>query len=297
MRVGVVIRNAVLISALPLGLSAPGDAVARPAPCGPENRSPVSECVAFFELEVDDACNWQTTSDSLAPNFSDPDGHDLTCWSSPAGGAGLGSMPINVWCEDECGAEGATWCEPIIVPRDRTPAHMTVDRPDASVELGGTDAFGWWPLADLCEMNWTDNCTPDWRVLHGITEISSSDPDELIGGEPGAFSSASMFAEWHWLGLDLDANRVGRRVYDITYTTLDAYGNFADARCRVGVDLRLGPMVIGLGSAMVTGISGGYSAKIGLGAIAPPSSRLEPRPGATYRVELGHLGAARARAN
>ncbi len=203
--------------------------------CGPANHAPVPTCRAFFEQAVGDDCRWHLASRDLEPDFRDPDGDALVCRADPAEGDGLQIRPLNVWCDDACGAPGGR-CEPLVVPRDRTGPRIAVGRPRHTIHLADGPIDTWWFVHDICQITWTDNCTPVPGLRHGIVGITSSDPGEPVQGQPGLLSSAQgILADWYRFTLNLDQHRIGPRTYEITYAVVDADDNVSRAPCIVRV--------------------------------------------------------------
>ena len=116
---------------------------------------------------------------------------------------------------------------------DVTPPEVTVGTPVAAIELGQ----GWLELnvAEICGLQWADACTTGAQFLHGINELTPP-PGEVLAGAPGAWSSNGIYAEWHRVFVNIDADEVGPRDYGIHYAVLDAAQNWAFGDCilRIG---------------------------------------------------------------
>ena len=142
--------------------------------------------------------------------------------------------------DDDCDGEvdeadcqgGAVDCN-----RDLWPPVITVGQSGPDVAL--RDEPGWvrYSVAELCQMTWSDACTPDGAFIHGINELTSP-TGEVIVGEPGALRSDGIRTDWHSVDLNLDRNEVGAREYLIRYAVIDQAWNWAYAQCtiRVGED-------------------------------------------------------------
>lgn len=220
--------------ALFVGCSIALPAAAQGPPCGQNNQPPEPDCRDFFEIAVDSACNWHVENADLAPDFYDPEGHDLVCHASPDEGMGLDVRPLNVWCADGCGGDGGARCEPLVVPRDVDGPVVTVGRPQFAIQAG--DGWGdWTTVRTACDMSWTDNCTPSAAVQHGIVDITSSDPHEIVGGEPGHFLSDGIVTDWTRFVVNRDLGLTVPRTYTLRYALLDAYDQFSYVDCEISL--------------------------------------------------------------
>ena len=191
--------------------------------CGADNQAPVADCQPWFLQPVDSECNWTLDNDTLAGNFSDPDGDALQCTSMPESGHGLGVRPVIMWCGDECGNDAAHYCEPLIVPRDVDPPEVNIGTREFWFELGDAANQRWHYLPDLCDITWRDNCTQYSSVLTCIFEVESSDPDEAIDGPVGAYRSPGVWTDWHHFIVDLTSENARPRTYTFTWKAMDEF--------------------------------------------------------------------------
>ena len=115
---------------------------------------------------------------------------------------------------------------------DDVPPEITVGRPVVDFPLGN----GWLTttVAEACELSWVDTCTPAASAIHGINELESLS-GEIIGGEPGAWTSPGLTADWQRVNLDLDPGGAGPRAYRIRYAVIDHAWNWSYAECTLRV--------------------------------------------------------------
>ena len=207
----------------------------RGQPCQ-ANAPPAGQCAPFVEVELDDECEWQLVPDQMAEQFFDVDGGVLACAADVETGFGFHVRGSRIACEDECG-DGAE-CAIAVVPRDRRPPVIDVARPDGMAwALTDTWFRNWQFVADVCEISWLDACEAQPAILHGIIDVQSSDPNELITGGPGNFRGRGIGTDWYGFVLELDRNRGAvAREYVITYAAMDLSGNLATADCRFRVE-------------------------------------------------------------
>ena len=212
-----------------------GDDVVCPSTCA-GNRPPVVACAEALHVPVDDACGWRAEALALADTVSDPDGHRMICGDGPREGVGLAVVPAPISCTDECGAHSPHHCETPIVPRDETAPVVTVGRSLSSVPLADDWTYNWHNLVETCELTWTDNCTPSGVARIGIVGVESSDPAEVIDGEPGFFYSADIAVDWAGFMVNLDGHRAGPRTYTFDFTVGDGSGNWTAVECQFAVE-------------------------------------------------------------
>ena len=200
-----------------------------------DNLPPVLVCPDHIIVPAaPDACEWTFDSSFIDPAPVDPDGDEVTCTSDWTHRDGLSMLGVQIRCADPCGAEAAP-CSTLIVLRDVTPAEIDIATPIAELDAVTGGATDWLPVEALCGIALADNCTPTWAILRGLIDIASSDVDEVIEGGPGAFQSAGILADWHHVALNLDIGNAADKTYDLTFGTLDAYGNSSEATCRIRI--------------------------------------------------------------
>ena len=199
------------------------------------NEAPVAVCAPFVLVPADpDSCEWNLDSSMLGFGV-DPEGHDTACFAGHTSGAGLQMIQSGVRCADACGAVSAHECRTLLVPVDVTPATITVARPVVRLDAEPGGVLPWTRITELCEIDWSDNCTPSRAVQRGIINVTSSDPNEVIGGGMGGFRSQHFAADWHRVVMGLDLDGLESRRYEITWATLDAYLNFSMAHCAIEI--------------------------------------------------------------
>ena len=210
-------------------------------PANPEacagNEQPASQCPAFIEVDLDATCDWALSPPEVATHFDDPDNDVLSCSASPASGHGSGTRAGQLACADVCHATPSV-CSTTVVPRDRMPVQITVGQPlGATFELTDEWVSHWSHVDDICALSFADNCTKSYAVRHGIIDVRSSNPDEVIFGQPGAFRSPrGLVADWYGFRLNLDRNLgASPRTYTFTYAAVDEAGNLAEVPCVVEV--------------------------------------------------------------
>ena len=199
------------------------------------NRRPDAICHRYVEVPVDDACEWTASWGELDAGSTDPDGalgEAFTCAAGPVSGAGFAVVPTGGICRDTCGAVDR--CFSLVVPRDRTAPAVTADTPDVHIPLADGGGWNWTNIAAACGVQWTDNCHN--RVLQGIIDVESSNPNENMVGGPGFFWTSGMMADWAGAMFNLDSSTgVGARTYTFRYAILDLSGNLATVDCRVHI--------------------------------------------------------------
>ena len=127
---------------------------------------------------------------------------------------------------------GAAAAQPGCVEPDVVPPSVEVSRPVATYTL----ADGWveFTVAEACGLSWSDACTDNALMIHGINELGSLS-GEAIGGEPGAYASGGIRADWHTVSMNLDTNEVGPREYAIRYAVIDRMWNWTFVDCTLQV--------------------------------------------------------------
>ena len=162
------------------------------------------------------------------------DGTGTRCDAAPA-------VPREEQCkngqDDDCDGEtDEPACEDLGVDcsSDTAPPVVTVGQPEPELIL--RDGPGWEHLdvADICGLTWRDDCTADTGVVHGINALWSLS-GEAIFGQPGAYWSDGIAAEWHTIDLNLNRAEVGPRTYFIRYAVIDHAWNWAFADCTIHV--------------------------------------------------------------
>ena len=142
----------------------------------------------------------------------------------------------DILCQDACGAP-ANACRALLVPRDVTPPRLVVGQAVATVPMVPGATLDWETdgidIAEICEIAITDNCTPDIRVITGITAVTSSDNTEVIEGVPGYFRSDVIVVDWTRFMVDRDLDTTTPRSYAFTFAGMDAYSNHATVGCEV----------------------------------------------------------------
>ena len=215
-----------------------GDELVCPSVCA-ANTPPAVACPPFAHVPVDEMCGWQAADDGLVAGTSDAEGHRFTCafvnGDDTVEGAGLGVVPAAVECVDECGARPAHPCETAIVPCDELPPQVTVGRSVFSAELGDDWVYNWHQVIDACELVFEDNCSTHVALRLGIVGVRSSDPNEIIEGEPGLFVSDGIAVDWSGFMLNLDGRRAGPRIYTFDFAVGDEAGGWTEVECGVEV--------------------------------------------------------------
>ena len=199
------------------------------------NDPPVPACEEHVLVEVNEACEWNLDFEDVDAGSADPNGNPFVCWNSREHGEGLGIIEYGIDCRDGCGTHAHDACVGLVVPRDATPPAVAIGAPVNDVQLADEWVYNWTNIVHTCELSWTDNCSN--RMTHGIVGVTSSDPGEVIEGQPGFFSSGAMLADWAGAMFNLDAHGEGARgrTYTFTYGVSDEYGNHGEVDCAVRV--------------------------------------------------------------
>ena len=116
----------------------------------------------------------------------------------------------------------------VVAPRIR------VGTPTVTLRLTDGLSLPRYEVTELCEMTWEEGCTEDWRILHGINQLTSP-TGEVIDGEPGNYGNLGVLAGWTWIQFNLDRSQVGPRQYLIRYAVIDIAQNWAFADCLIDV--------------------------------------------------------------
>ena len=211
-----------------------GAEVVCPSVCE-NNTAPVPVCPHSVEVEVDDECSWQVLPEIVGVSADDAEGHRVDLYLGAPHPRGLGIVPVDVTAADECGLTSDHFCQVVVVPRDVTPPVVEQERAGVEIGLRNAWVYNWTPIREACGVTWVDNCTNQPTVRYGIVSIESNDPDEVIEGEPGAFFSGAMAADWYGLILDLDRNRAGERIYDVEFAIVDEFGHTTTTHCGITV--------------------------------------------------------------
>ena len=141
---------------------------------------------------------------------------------------------MHVVAEDRCGAVSDA-CTSLAVPRDRTPPAASVGRNLTIVPLADEWTYNWYDVTQHCALTVTDNCSFDPAITRGIVAITSDDPDEVIEGTPGRFTSGAMLADWAGLMFCLDRSRCPSRTYTVDYAFVDEGGQHTVIQCAFAV--------------------------------------------------------------
>ena len=198
------------------------------------NEAPEASCDDHLEIPVDEACEWTADVDVLAAGSSDPNGTPFLCTATAEHGEGLALTEVSIGCVDGCGADSDGVCNTLIVPRDEDGPIIDVGRPHHTLSLAPEWVYNWNDIATACEMSWTDNCSQN--SISGIIGVTSSNPEEVIEGNPGYLWSEHMLCDWAGCMFNLALDQgVGPRVYTAYYTVADEHGNHTYAQCELEI--------------------------------------------------------------
>ena len=199
-----------------------------------DNVAPESVCVDHVEIVVDEACKWTVGTADIDAGSNDPNGNPMVCSLDRAGGDGLGIIGVGMVCIDDCLARDHG-CLGMVVPRDETGPAVTVGQDTVTLELTDDWTYNWTNIAHSCEITATDNCSQN--VAQGIVAITSSDPGEELEGQPGAFQSDWMVADWAGASFNLATKTedARARTYTFTWAVADEHGNHTNSECRVAI--------------------------------------------------------------
>ena len=200
-----------------------------PADCV-DNDAPQTACVDYVEIAVDDECHWTVDVADIDDGSLDPNNHPMTCMLDRSGGDGLGVIGVGLTCFDGCFATDHG-CVGLVVPRDETSPEVNVGQGTVTLELTEEWTYNWVRIAHDCEITAVDNCSQS--VTQGIVGITSDDPAEEIEGQPGAFQSEWMVADWAGASFNLAGKTEDAhgRTYTFTWTVADEHGNHAAPPC------------------------------------------------------------------
>lgn len=194
------------------------------------------DCPDYFEVPLDETCHWTADSELLAAACTQPESEVLECNASVPSGVEYSIVGAWVACESVDGPMGSDFAG--LVPRDHIAAEIVVGRRQApAYVLRNEWVHNWSLIEDVCQLTWTDNCTPDYAIVHGIIDVRATDPNEEIQGQPGYFhGTGGMVADWYGFQLNLDRNLGARpRGYVFTFAAIDGSGNGTTAECAINV--------------------------------------------------------------
>ena len=124
---------------------------------------------------------------------------------------------------------------PVNCADDQAGPVVTVGRPVVTIRGRRGQRTMRYLLRDLCQMDWADDCDENPRLLHGINELTTDDPDEVIGGPQGAWQSNGITTTWHEILLNENLDEIGPRTYSFRYAVIDRANNWSFATCEVRV--------------------------------------------------------------
>ena len=200
-----------------------------------DNLPPAPHCPEILHVPLDESCDWATTPEILTDASSDPNGHRVQCDTHHLAGHGYQSRSVTSWCQDECGLHSERGCETLIVPEDRTPPTVAVGRDLSTFALADEWAANWHSVRSLCDISWTENCGHPSSIHRGILAVYSSDPNEVIEGQPGRFVSHGIVTDWSGFMVNLDGRHADPRVYMFDYVVGDESGNWTEVSCQVEI--------------------------------------------------------------
>ena len=204
-----------------------------PAECDP-NEEPVPVCQHAVEVTVDDDCKWSVEFDDIDGGSHDPNGNPFICSINITEGQGLWVQPVFALCQDGCGTHSHDACMSRVVPRDETGPVVTVANATHTISLRDEWTYNWVNVVEACGISWTDNCSQG--VTTGIVGITSSDPNENIQGQPGAFESEGTLADWAGAMFNLARDQgAAERTYSIEYAVVDEFGNHTTVGCAIEI--------------------------------------------------------------
>ena len=199
------------------------------------NTPPVPVCPEHIEVDVDEACTWAVPDEPAGVTFEDAENHRGWLRVSDRHGRDLSMIAVDVHVMDECAMPEEAGCQFLVVPRDHIPPVVEV-RPDAvQMELADTWVNNWTTVRNACQFIWDDNCSSATGIVHGIVNITPSDPNEVIEGNAGHYVSHGIAADWFGVMLNLNRNDMGTRSYDIEYAVGDEFHNFTTVHCTIEV--------------------------------------------------------------
>ena len=193
---------------------------------------PVPLCHARIEIPVDESCAWTVDTRQVDRGTLDPDGNPVRCTVTRDAGAGLGHQPIELQCEDACGHARDDGCESLIVPRDHTAPEVRVGRPRFITQLTPQWSYNWIPIRTACDISSDDNCGA--HQIRAVVDVRSSDPEEVIEGQPGYFWSDHVVVDWTGALFNRAMDRGARaRTYTFDFAVMDTSGNQSEVECQV----------------------------------------------------------------
>ena len=228
-------KSAAIGCGLLLAIALTGNANATSGGICNGNVLPTPTCPQWVEISVDDECKWDLACDDIPVQFDDPDGGELVCSVWPEGGTELWLREAWWVVEDACKIR--SWCSTIMVPRDTTGPTVTVGNPVVQLVLDSWDRPNWTNVLEACQLQFTDNCTPEYGILWGMVGIVPSEPTETMMGAPGYLWSGAggVLADWHNFGVCLNRERCGPRSYTLQLMAVDPAQNQTPAECRVEI--------------------------------------------------------------
>ena len=98
-----------------------------------------------------------------------------------------------------------------------------------TIEMADEWVYNWVNIVEACGISWTDNCSQS--IQTGIVAITTNEPNEVIEGQPGSFSSDQVVADWAGAMFCLDRSHCTDRTYTFTYAVVDETGNHTEVAC------------------------------------------------------------------
>ena len=124
---------------------------------------------------------------------------------------------------------------PIDCNADVTGPEITVGMPVVTIVGVHMPQEPRYNLAALCQMTWTDPCSYDELMLHGINELTTDHPTEVIGVPQGFWTSIGIDTTWHDVYINENLDEIGARTYTFKYAVIDASNNWSFALCDVRI--------------------------------------------------------------
>ena len=94
--------------------------------------------------------------------------------------------------------------------------------------------YNWTLIRDACALEWQDNCSHS--LATGIVDVRSDDPNEVIEGAPGHFTSDALITDWFGVSVCLDTRQCDAHTYEFDYAVVDEFDNWSTVTCRVRVE-------------------------------------------------------------
>ena len=204
--------------------------------CDEHNQHPVAICKPHVEIPVDEHCNWAIPHPEVFDDGSfDPDGDPIRFKVHPEHANGLQITAITLQVIDACGQDDA--CDSLAAPRDVSAPTMMVAIPEPELEMRGDDVSPIVNIRDLCGIDYTDNCAVHTSIGFAILDLESSDPDEVIAGDPGFLFSGpeGILATFEEVGVCLNRNRCEPRDYTFTIGAVDPDDNLTTETCTLHI--------------------------------------------------------------